>query len=434
MSQVFKPEWLENAEFQPVLLEIYKFSKDYGTPPTISVLREIFQKKDKSLYEARFQNTLDKIENAEAELADVLYTIDKARDVAISRSLMDLVNSAAFTEMNEEFDGQGQLRELEKWKRLFKIDHTDLDLDIKEAVEKLVAERGPDQRSSARIPCGISFIDSWSAGGIRPKNLAILLAPTGGGKSIILTIIAHNIAEQGDRVLYITNELSWEESTERFMSKITGTHLDKIIEDPTLGYHGLKRQWTMLSGKLRLLEVVREIDSDEIEAMVMKFIHAYGWRPDVVIIDFMERMKPTVSGVKRDQSWNWLGYIAKDLVRMAKRNNWLIWTAGQSNRKGLDPTEKQNLYHAQGSIQHLQEAALVVGMRQVDELYVDEETKILQFTPLKMRHSKRPGAPIYVEAKLGFVNVTDKIRDPKDWTEKEGEKAGKFCKGKEKEK
>jgi len=306
MSRVFRPEWLKSAEFQPVLAEIYEFSKKHNVPPNGSTLRDIFQKNDKTLYEARFKNTLDKIEEAIAEVPDVLHTLEKARDVAISRSLMDMVNSPAFSEMNDEFDGAGQLQELEKWHRLFKTDHSDLDLSIREAMERLMDERGWNQQKTARIPCGLGFIDRWSAGGIRPKNLAILLAPTGHGKSIFLTVLAHNMAKQGDKVLYITNELSMEETTERFMTKITGVHLDKIIEDPNYGYHGLKRHWHLIENTIRLLAVKREIDSDEIEALVMKLTNAYGWRPDVIIIDFMERMKPTVSGVERNQSWNWL--------------------------------------------------------------------------------------------------------------------------------
>lgn len=423
MSQVFRPEWLKGAEYQPILQEIYTFLSEYHTPPTMRVLHEIFEKKDKSLYNARIKATLTKVEDATADLADVIYTVDQARDVAVSRSLMDLVNSPMFTEMNDEFDGKGQMREIEQWMRSFQGKQEDFDLDIKEAIDMLISEHAPKLESD-RIPCGIDFVDKWCGGGLRPKNLAIILAPTGHGKSTFLMIAAHNISVQNKNVLFISNELSMEEMTERFLSRLSGKSIDQIVEDPGVGAAGMDRLWKQyrLNERLRLLEVNREISSDDIEALILKYSNIYGWRPDVIVLDFMERMCPTVTGVKRDQSWNWLGYIAKDLVRMAKRGNWLIWTAGQTNRRGFDARKEQSLEDAQGSVQHLQEAALVMAMRQIDHLDLDDDSKVLlQFKPLKMRHSKRPGSSIMVEAKLGDMVITNNVRRIEEWINKEDE-------------
>jgi replicative DNA helicase len=433
MSQVFQPEWLQTAEYQPILQEIYKFTKEYNTPPSVSVLHEVFEAKDKALYDTRFKPVLEEINQATTEISDTLYVIDKAKDVAISRSFMDMVNNPVFTEMNNEHDGGAQIKEIEKWMRKFKTDTDDLDLDLKEAHTMLLKIRSEAHASgtSERIPCGMGFIDQWSGGGLRPKNLAIALAPTGHGKSHFLTIVAHNISKQGKNVLFISNELSMEEMTERFISRVTGERLEKIMDDPSLGT-GLKRHWTLgLHKRLRLLEVNREISSDEIEALIQKYSFAYGWRPEVIVIDFIERMKPTVTGVKRDQSWNWIGYIAKDLVRMAKRGNWLVWTAGQTNRRGYSSHEEQSLDHAQGSVQHLQEAALVVAFRQRDDYPLEDPNKIMiQFKPLKMRQSKKPGSSILVEADLGRINITSVVRDAKDWLTDEKEEAGPFPNGK----
>jgi hypothetical protein len=114
MSQVFQPEWLQTAEYQPILQEIYKFTKEYNTPPSVSVLHEVFEAKDKALYDTRFKPVLEEINQATTEISDTLYVIDKAKDVAISRSFMDMVNNPVFTEMNNEHDGGAQIKEIEK--------------------------------------------------------------------------------------------------------------------------------------------------------------------------------------------------------------------------------------------------------------------------------------------------------------------------------
>lgn len=422
MTQIFRPEWLETAEYQPILQEIYNFIDEYTIPPSIDVLHEIFRDKDNSIYKSRVKKVLNHLNEIEVPLADALYTIDKARDVAISRSLADIFSSPEFQEMNKEFDGKNQVQEIEKWLRSFQGKQEDLDLDVKTAVEELIKNHSPKVE---KIACGIDFIDDWCGGGLRTRNLAIVLGVTGSGKSNCLTIIAHNIAVQDKNVLFISNELTMPEMTERFLSRMSGKKLDDVMEDPIIGLSGLDRLWKhyKLNDRLRLIQVNREIDTNDIEALILREKNLYGWRPDVIVIDFMERMKPTVKGVKRDQSWNWFGYIAKDLVRMAKEGNWLVWTAGQTNRRGYDTRKEQGLEDAQGSIQHLQEAALVVAMRQHDGLPLDDKEKVLlQFKPLKIRHSKKPGNSVLVEAKFGNMTITRNIRDINEWIEEEKSK------------
>jgi hypothetical protein len=82
-------------------------------------------------------------------------------------------------------------------------------------------------------------------------------------------------------------------------------------------------------------------------------------------------------------------------------------------------------------VQHLQEAALVVAFRQRDDYPLEDPNKIMiQFKPLKMRQSKKPGSSILVEADLGRINITSVVRDAKDWLTDEKEEAGPFPNGK----
>ena len=414
MSRTFEIDWLETAEYRPILQSVFDFIKEKSIPPSISTLRDIFKGKDKTRYENRFKEVFDQLEKLTPSQSDIIFHLDKAKEVAITRSLTNLVRSEHFQRLQEEHSGAEMIDEINKWKRLFEGQSRSVELDFKQAIDNLISERGWNLHEQQPIPVGIPFIDDWSGGGLRRKQLSILLAPSGHGKSQLLTIIAHNIAKQLDnKVLYISNELSMEEITERFLAKVTGTSLSKITVDPVAGYKGLARHWQAgLHNHLRLVEVLEEFDTDYIESLISKYINLYGWKPDVIVLDFMERMKPTVTGVRRDQSWNWLGYIAKDLVRLAKRGNYLIWTAGQINRGGYDAPE-QSMSQAQGSIQHLQEAALVVAMRKISSTNIkmeSEEADILQFKPLKVRNAKASWDPIYVEARLGHLSITNKMR------------------------
>lgn len=409
LCRVFQPEWLERAELRKILDTIINFTREKDTPPSVRTIRDILQNEDEARYLNRFKDILDHIEALPEDKSQFIYHTDKAKDVAITRSLKRLVNGEFFRSLQDSLEGRAQIGELKEWIQSFEESGEIIELNLKEAIEQMLVE---EHESSNKIRTGIEFIDEWCGGGLRKKQMALVIAPSGEGKSICLGIIAHNISAQLEyNVLYITNELTMSEVAERFLSKITGTSLSAIAADPVTGYHGLERHWRSgLHNHLRIIEVMREVDTDFIESRISRYINIDGWKPDVVIIDYMERMKPTVSA-ERGKTWTWLGYIAKDLVRMAKRGNYLVWTAGQTNRAGYDSKAEQSVTHTQGSIQHIQEAAFACNMRKVKYPNADENTDILQFKPIKVRHYKGSHEPIYVEARLGHMKITNKKKE-----------------------
>jgi hypothetical protein len=140
---------------------------------------------------------------------------------------------------------------------------------------------------------------------------------------------------------------------------------------------------------------------------MMRRANLYGKMPKVICLDFMERMKPNGSGFNRDSSWNWLGAIAQDLSRFAKRHKILIWTACQTNRAGLVSDELDGSM-IQGSIKHLQEATAMVGMNQYR---TDDKDIYMKFKALKMRQSSRPATAVYVKCDLATMTITNEVVD-----------------------
>jgi hypothetical protein len=281
----------------------------------------------------------------------------------------------------------------------------DKTMDIKAAIEHLIGSHGFSPEVT-RIQTRIHAIDEWSGGGLRTKQLGILMAPTGEGKSSVLLVMGYNMATtERKRVWMVTNELSIEEQTERMLSKMTGKDLTAIIDDPGIAFSGLGRHWRDgLHDRLRLTECNREISMDDLESEMGKWVNLIGWKPDVLILDFMERMKPCERGFSRDQVWDWLGAIARDISRFAKRNNILVWTAAQTNRSGLGKGREMSLDMAQASIKHLQEATVVIGMKQAE---IGNDKVVMEFTSLKQRHSRRSARPVFLEVDLSKMSITN---------------------------
>jgi replicative DNA helicase len=418
----FEPGWLQSVELRPVLAKLFEFTQKNSMPPSMNTLRKLFMEEDAKAYEIRYKDILDDLDKMPYDVSEAVHTLNNAREVSIVWSLESLFHSQQFSASRAALDGAEVVRDLRKWLTNFHDDNESVDLRMEEAFEKLMMERGW-KNVNHKIPCGISFIDDWTGGGLRPKQLGIIIAPTGHGKSVALSVMAYKmVVSYNKNVLYISNELAWDEVTERFGALFTGYDLDTIINEPTVLKKANERikQWG-IENKLHTWEVRSEITADDIEVKLKELKDLYGWEPDAVVMDYMERMRPVLAdGYSRDSTWNWLGAIAGDLVRFAKRNDVLVWSAGQTNRAGMNNKNEQTMEHTQGSIKHLQEASAVISLRSRDDynekIQVEHpEVSILEFRALKMRHSKRAASSILVEADLGKMLITQEFHKAADF-------------------
>jgi hypothetical protein len=405
----FQPDWLDEAENVAILAEVFKFTNKYNATPSIKTLHTVFRNADPILYEGRMKEALTKISDLNVDVSESIYTLDKARDVAITKSISLLYDDAAFKERMSEGDGEEILKSINEWQVVFQGQSDKKTLDMKTAVDNLI-KQASFQEESPRIPCGIGPIDRWCGGGLRKKQLGILMAPTGQGKSTLLVIMADKMARVEDkRVWFVTNELSWEETTERFLCRISGVPLTEVINDPTLSLGKLKRQWEVnkLHDKLIISDYFRPpISTNDIESELMRQVSLRGWKPDILILDFMERMKPNQNGINRSNEWVWLQVIGSDLVSLAKRHNLVIWTACQTNRAGLSKDVKSiGLEHGQSSIRHFQEATAVVTFRQVK---TGPDKYGMQLFNKKQRQSKNADESVVLECDLSRMHVSDK--------------------------
>ena len=346
-------------------------------------------------------------------LKAILYVLEQARDTGVVRDFQELANDQTFLKKQADLKGTGVLKSLHTFFNRHGDVGQDRTMDLRQAVDNLVQTAGFTPEVT-RIPTGINVIDDWSGGGLRTKQLGIIMAPTGAGKSSVLIVMGHKMAElEQKRVWIVTNELTIEEETERLLSRITGTDLTEVINDPGVAYKGLERHWKAgLHDRIRITEINREVSVDDIESEMAKWVNLIGWKPDVLILDFMERMKPCDDGYGRDKEWNWLGAISRDLSRFAKRHNILVWTAAQTNRSGMMKGATMGLEMAQASTKHLQEATVVIGMSQQD---IGDDKIAMEFSSLKQRHSRRSFRPVMLECDLSKMSITNTVYESDDY-------------------
>lgn len=407
-KKTFKIDWLNSIVNRAILDRIYTFYEKKGIPPSIDTLKEILKDEFPDTYESRYAKTLNELSNLNPDTSRIIYTLDKVRDVAIVRSLNDLVNSREIVNAAKDVKGSTVLMKIEHWMNQFIYTSDEESAQLKEAVKMLFTDSTKNLKN-IKIPCGIDVIDEWTGNGLKPKNLGIIIAPTGHGKSALLLNIAYKIAMREQLpVWFITNELTLAEQTERFLSRVTASSLSSITDDPLFAYDGMGSHWDM-TDYIRVTSVNKVLTAKDIEAMMERWYNISSWKPQVLVLDYMERMAPVEKGFSRDKEWSWLQAIASDLVTISKRHNLLIWTAAQTNRAGLN-TEEITAEHAQGSIRHLQEAAVVIGAHQKKHEMAETGTAMV-FTPLKLRHSKMIKGQKWVDMNLDHMVIYNRFLD-----------------------
>ena len=80
-----------------------------------------------------------------------------------------------------------------------------------------------------KIPFDIDLLNKITSGGLARKSLAIFLAATGVGKTLVMCHIAAATLKQCNNVLYITMEMSAERIAERIDANLMNLSIDELI-------------------------------------------------------------------------------------------------------------------------------------------------------------------------------------------------------------
>lgn len=417
VKKVFNPEWLKDAELKPILKAIYEYMDSEGMNPCLDSLAQFMKEKDKGKFDARWKSTIDTLRPFITKNKVMSMNVKRAKEAAATSALEYIVSENRFQKLLEEGNADGVKAEISRWLALHTEDSGEGLYSIQEGFDKLMDDH-PWQGKKPKIATGIKPIDEWS-GGLRAPQLGIFMAPTGHGKSSLLMNVArHAAAIESKVVLFITNELTINEQTERFLvrmqhpkpgpdGKMHFIPLNEIQDDPGKAYRKLDGYQKELDKHLYIYSAGINQDVEGIDEVMKRVRNERGRWPDLVVIDYIERMAATVQ-MDRGKTWTYYGQIAKELVWLAKRRNCVIWTAVQTNRSGLNAKADMSMENAQGSIQHFQEASLAVGVRKVQVSVTATETKTgMEFTEMKARHGAMEGRKMTVEVDLGRMWISN---------------------------
>lgn len=214
-----------------------------------------------------------------------------------------------------------------------------------------------------RLSTGIPELDALMYGGLKNKQMGLVVGGSGRGKSIFLEWLARVGILMGQQVVYYTLELSEEDISERFDSLFCHIKPQELKSLNDKVYQELHKYHQRFGNSL----IVKEYPEDEASINTIKAhykqLASIGVKPGLVIIDYLDLMKPHrhYHDINQEQA-----SIAKACRGMAKSFNTRVWSALQLNRGGM-VQETPDESGLAGSISRMYTADALIIMAQTKE-------------------------------------------------------------------
>lgn len=254
------------------------------------------------------------------------------------------------------------------------------------------AKMSQEDESLYSIPTGIPHLDGiMNRGGLSPKELGVVMAPPGRGKSNFLVHVGKRAVFAGKKVFHVTLEMSYEKISSRYDSAFSGintkfvkscldnTEILKTMDpfmDPKQTAVPLRDRLARLSKIFGNALVIKEYPTrgasvSTVEADIEE-LRARGFCPDILLLDYADIMK---CSSRYNSRWEEQGAIYEETRGLAVRLKIPIWTGCQANRQAMS---KQiiTLADVSDSFEKVKIADVVLGLCQTDEEKRDELMRI----------------------------------------------------------
>ena len=186
-----------------------------------------------------------------------------------------------------------------------------------------------EDRPRNPITTGWTLMDDICGGGHGQKELGVIIAPTGAGKSMALVHLGASALLAGLTVVHYSFELQDSVIATRYDSCITGINLGELFSFKEQILETVQN----IEGSLIIKEYPTKSASTETLKNHLYKLKQRGIQPDLIIVDYGDLLKP-INNFKEKR--NELESIYEELRAIAKVNECPLWTASQTNRSGLN--------------------------------------------------------------------------------------------------
>lgn len=385
--EYLKSEYFENPIIGKLIKIFKKFYAKYKYRPTKEIFLTISKKIFKDDLE-ELQIVLDKIEfiynknstnvNEKDFIINEIDNFLKKNKLksAILKSV-DYLNKGEFDSISTEIENAVKFTT--------KIsDFTEISRDIENRYMQLVS-------NESVIPSFFQSLNLKSGGGMRRGEIAIVMAGSGVGKSTFLINQAVWSLKKDYNVLYVSLELSKEEISFRIDRNLFQKTPEELKDDWIDLPQKYEEFYKEHSGRLFIhTGIATKFTSNDLQRVIDDLKIYEKFVPDIILFDYLELGEANDNYNRKKNEYDRQGIITKELRAIAKKNNVVMLTATQANRK------VDNLYQTEeplsenqvigDSIKKLQDSDQFFLVLQTKEEAADKKGR---FVVMKNRHGER---------------------------------------------
>jgi len=320
ISEITTSKFFENDANKWIISEILEYHSEYKKPPTLDVFKSQLSKVDNPILNKTVVEQLRHVFTQVGNV-DLDYIKDEFTDFCKNQNLkgvilqsVDLLQAGHYDRIKDLVDAAMKVGT-----------ETDLGLDYKEDFEL----RMEDLKRST-VPTNWQPINDLMDGGLGPGELGVVVAPSGVGKTWILTALGADAVRRGLSVVHYSMELSEHYVGARYdtvFTQIPSTEL-KDKKDQ------VKSKIESLKGRLLIKYFPpKGVSVKKLNQHIEKMIVG-GNRPDLIIVDYADLLLSDSN--KHDSTYAEQGGVYIDLRGMSGALEIPIWTASQTNRSAID--------------------------------------------------------------------------------------------------
>ena len=349
--EVIENNYFENKYFKIIIQMIKEYHKKYDHTPSFDTLEQIT--KSELQQETAIKVVLDtikKIKNAPIDGAD--FVQEKALKFCKQQELQKVMKQAQKIIDGGEFENYDTLEEMVREALMVGSKDTTM-MNVFSNLDQVLDE---DYRHP--IPMGIPGIDRLLKGGLAKGELGVILAPTGVGKSTILTKIANHGYNLGFNVLQIFFEDNPQIIQRKHFTLWTKIHPDELSDKKDEVIAKVKEIETTMPNQLILKKIPSDtITMNQIKNEVRKLI-ADGTKIDMIVLDYIDCVLPNKD---LGNEWKSEGSVMRAYEAMCHELNLVAWTAVQGSRASI-ASEVVTTDQMGGSIKKAQVGHVIISI------------------------------------------------------------------------
>ena len=370
--EVLDSKYFENVSFRYIMENVKELFTNYNTIPNYDTVAQKIMSEGGS-DSSKHVDTLEAIKSTELQSE---YVKDTAMNFCKQQNLKRELKNVHNIIESGEFESYNKIEQIIQKALQVGItgeDATDVFHDIEAALQK-------DFRHP--IPTGIVGIDNLLKGGLGRGELGVVLAPTGTGKTTLLTKFANTAYNYDFNVLQIFFEDNPGNIKRKHYTIWSGIRPDDQVDNKEEVMRIVEEAQERSKGNLKLLKLASDsVTISEIKSKIRKLI-SDGFTPDLVLIDYVDCITPERSTF--GEEWKGEGSIMRSLEAMTGEFDIAIWTATQGNRDSI-ASEVVTTDQMGGSIKKAQIGHVIMSVGKTLE---QKENNLATLTLLKSRIGK----------------------------------------------